>query len=105
MGYNFRPIGEGNHNNIHFKFTIKCKEENILNINIVAFPEYGTAHILNYKSHFPSEFINWNKLKTTLKKECKGFDFDLMFHEKVNFKNTEELMNSVNIKSNLNFDL
>ena len=49
MGYKFSPVGQGKHNNIHFRFTIKYKKESIISSNIVAFSDTGKAYIMSLK--------------------------------------------------------
>ena len=97
MGYKFSPVGQGKHNNIHFRFTIKYKKESIISSNIVAFSDTGKAYIMSLKiKGIDKHLINLENLYGTISKNLNNFDFELVLLDKIGFESTEELLNYIN---------
>lgn len=98
MGYKLSPVGHGKHNNIHFKFTIKYKKENIISSNIIAFSDTRKAYIISLKTKSIEQYLlNLDNLYKSISKGLSSFDFELVLLEKQNFENTEELLHYLNL--------
>lgn len=103
MGFKFRPVAYGNHNNIHFKMNISHKQENLVCVKIIAFPDTEKAYIVDLSiNETIKRFININSIYEVISHNLSKNDFKLVLTDRNNFSNTEELLNYINDERNTN---
>lgn len=96
-----RPVGEGNHNNIHFLIT----DKNAITFKVVAFLDTCDAYIISSKIKFNTKYLNLNAIHDELSKRLSAFDYNLKTPVEnilTCFQNTSDIIVHYNLYENIN---
>ncbi len=91
MTCKLNPVAHGNHNNIHFNFIIKSSKINLINAKINVLEDKGYIMLIKFPG-VSQELINLNNLHSLISEKLKKYDVSLVVLDRIDFKNTEELL-------------